>query len=155
MIEEAVASMRGMVSEKGLLIHLDLAPVLPSVTGDKSRLLQLIVGLLSNACKYTETGGIITVAATAGGGCLQVEISDTGVGISSEDQARLFTKFFRADDVVTRQIPGSGLGLFIARHLVEAHEGTMCVESEQGLGSKFKFSLPVERAKQAVEGLGR
>ena len=72
---------------------------------------------------------------------VQVQVSDTGTGISSEDQAKIFTKFFRVDNVSVRRVPGAGLGLFIAKHLVEAQGGHIWVESKEGEGSTFGFDL--------------
>ena len=76
-------------------------------------------------------------------GLLQVDISDTGIGISVENQAQLFTKFFRADNTSTRSVAGTGLGLFITKLLIEAHGGKIWVSSEEGSGSTFSFTLPV------------
>ena len=141
-IEESLASTRHLVSEAGLETRLELSQELSWVTGDRLRLVQLLANLIGNSCKYTPSGGTITVAARVAGHYLRIDVSDTGVGISPEDQTRLFTKFFRVDNALTRRTPGSGLGLFIARHLAEAHGGTIGIESDPGKGSTFSISLP-------------
>ena len=102
----------------------------------------MIANLLSNACKYSPEGATATITAKEGPGLIQIDISDTGIGISDADQSKLFTKFFRADNSSTREESGTGLGLFITRHLIEAHGGKIWVESEEGKGTIFSFTLP-------------
>ena len=102
----------------------------------------MLSNLLSNACKYSPAGSTTTVKVTDRPPMVQIDVADTGIGISTSDQAKLFTRFFRADNSATRETSGTGLGLYIAKHLVEAHEGTMWVRSQEGAGSTFSFTIP-------------
>ena len=102
----------------------------------------MLTNLLSNAHKFTPEGGKISVSAKVTDGQVQVDVADTGIGISAQDQQKLFTKFFRADSSITREVGGTGLGLTIAKSIVEMHGGKIWVESEIGKGSTFSFTLP-------------
>jgi signal transduction histidine kinase len=114
------------------------------VNGDVGRLTQVFTNLLSNANKYTPEGGAVRVSSRRRGRRVEVSIADTGIGLSKEDQGRLFTKFFRSDDPSIRAIGGSGLGLWLSRSLVEMHGGEVSFTSEVGVGSTFVVSLPVK-----------
>lgn len=103
----------------------------------------MLNNLLGNALKFTPAGGRVTVEVLARGGEAIVKVSDTGPGISEADQARLFQRFFRADDARLRGIPGHGLGLSIVRAIVEQHGGRVFCRSQPGQGSTFGFSLPL------------
>jgi len=116
---------------------------LPLVRADPARLTQILTNLLSNAHKYTPEGGRIDVRARREGAYVHCAVSDTGIGISSQDQAHLFTKFFRSEDPAVREMPGTGLGLCIVKNLVELQGGRMTVESQLGEGATFAFTLPV------------
>jgi len=128
--------------------HIDLKMEAPehglAVMADRKLIRRVIVNLVSNAVKYTPERGSITVRLTEGEGLIEFSVADTGYGISKEDQAQLFTKFYRtrgADGKRTK-IPGSGLGLAIVKQAVELHGGKIWVESEKGKGSTFRVSLP-------------
>jgi signal transduction histidine kinase len=140
--QAVLLSMRDQIAEKGINAVLHIPAELPTVRADRLRFTQVLANLVSNACKYSRRDGTVTVTAKASDGTVQIEVSDTGAGISRADQARLFAKFFRADNSATRGSPGAGLGLFIARHIVEAHGGTIWVDSEEGKGSTFGFTFP-------------
>jgi signal transduction histidine kinase len=103
---------------------------------------QLMDNLVSNALKFTPAGGNVRVSLTPVNGVVRLEVSDTGIGIASEEQRRLFERFFRASTASDRQIPGTGLGLYIARAIVEAHGGSIAVRSELGEGTSFCVELP-------------
>jgi signal transduction histidine kinase len=115
--------------------------------GDRARLIQVLTNLISNAYKYTPNGGSILVSAhhkpNGESGFVVCAITDSGIGISEEDQAKLFTKFFRSGDPVVREVTGTGLGLSITRSLIELQGGEIWVESQLGKGSTFAFSVPV------------
>ena len=98
--------------------------------------------LVSNAIKFTPAGGDVRVSLTPVNGVVRLEVSDTGIGIASAEQRRLFERFFRASTASDRQIPGTGLGLYIARAIVEAHGGSIAVRSELGEGTSFRVELP-------------
>ena len=111
--------------------------------GDRLRFNQVVTNLISNACKYSPECATVSISAKEQDDFVQMNVSDTGYGVSPEDQARLFSKFFRANTEETQRVPGSGLGLFISKHLVEANGGQMWVSSEAGKGSTFSFTSPI------------
>ena len=111
---------------------------------DVHRIRQVLQNLLDNAVIHTESGGTITVTAQEHSGLVSVAVADTGEGIPAEDIAHIFERFYRVDKSRTRATGGTGLGLTIARRLVEAHGGTITAASVPGSGSTFTFTLPVE-----------
>jgi signal transduction histidine kinase len=141
LIPEVAGSLRPLIEAKRQRLRLDLGDALPAVWADADRVTQILTNLISNAHKYTLVEGSITVAARRDDGFVRVDVSDTGIGLSTEDQAQLFTKFFRAHDR-SPQMGGTGLGLVITRLLVELHGGRITVSSAPGQGSTFSFSLP-------------
>ncbi len=152
-IEAVAQSMQDLVSESGIRLALDLPSDLPAVTADRRRLSQVVSNLLSNACKYSPSGATTEIAARQVGGFLQIDVADSGVGMSQKDQSKLFTKFFRVDNSLTTEISGTGLGLFIVRHIVEAHGGRIWVASEEGKGSTISFNIPASDASVELEDL--
>ncbi len=112
------------------------------VNADPDRVTQILTNLLDNAFQYTPTNGKISVTTRANGSFVTISVSDTGVGISQENQAKVFDRFFRVENSEIQQVPGTGLGLAIVRSLVEMHGGTIDVESTLGQGSTFTFTLP-------------
>ena len=137
---------RPQIEAKGQTLALDLASELPTISGDTERITQIVTNLLSNAHKYTPRGGTLAIAAARAGDTIRVSVRDSGIGLAPEDQAKIFTKFFRARNRTTQEVPGTGLGLAITRALVELHGGAMDVESVAGRGSTFSFSLPLDTA---------
>ncbi|MDP9304552.1 MAG: HAMP domain-containing histidine kinase [Actinomycetota bacterium] len=113
-----------------------------SVQADKGRMFQLVDNLVSNAIKFTPEGGDVRVSVTPVNGVVRLEVADTGVGIAPEEQDRLFERFFRASTASEHQIPGTGLGLYITRAIVEAHGGSIAVRSDPGEGTSFCVELP-------------
>lgn len=118
----------------------------PSVQGDETRLRQVIDNLISNAIKYSPKGGKIAIRGTFDDQTVTVSVSDQGVGLPLDEQARIFERFYRVDDTLSRKTQGTGLGLYLSRAVVEAHGGTIHVESEPGRGSTFTFTIPREQA---------
>jgi signal transduction histidine kinase len=120
---------------------------------DKGRLFQLLDNLISNAIKFTPEGGKILVRATGGDTGAVLEVSDTGIGLGPGEANLVFDRFFRSSRVVAQQVPGTGLGLFIARAIVEAHDGTIAVSSREDGGTTFRVELPmrVERTTENQE----
>jgi CheY-like chemotaxis protein len=151
-IDRATAATSSLFEQKGLRLEKDIAPGLPSVTGDQDRLIQVVINLISNAVKFTDHG-TITCRAARRGGEIVVSIVDTGVGIAPADQPKVFERFKQVGDTLTDKPKGTGLGLPICREIVEHHGGRVWVESELGKGSTFSFSLPVhaEQLELAVD----
>jgi PAS domain S-box-containing protein len=141
-IEKVASSLRHEFEERDLTLTLAVSPDLPEIFGDPGRISQALTNLLSNAIKYTPRGGA-TIRARARRDVVQVDVIDTGLGISAEDQAKLFTRFFRAEDAAVRQQPGTGLGLSITKSMIEMHGGEIWVQSEPGMGTTFSFTLPL------------
>ena len=128
--------------DKKLSIKLDIPADLSKVLGDHKRLSQVFLNLLDNAIKYTPEGGSITVSATNKEKIVQVDISDTGIGISEKDLPRIFERFYRVDKARSRELGGTGLGLSIVKHIIQAHNGQVWVQSTLGQGSTFSFTIP-------------
>src|SRR6185369_12859982 len=116
---------------------------LPNISCDESRLVQIISNLVSNAHKYSPAGSTITLSAQAEPGHVRVSVADQGYGISSADQSRLFTQFFRSEEPNIREQTGWGLGLHITRRLIELMGGDISVKSAPDRGSTFSFTVPV------------
>jgi two-component system sensor histidine kinase SenX3 len=113
------------------------------VNGDQTAVIQILTNLLDNAYHYTPEGGRIQIGAQARSNYVYISIQDTGIGISQENQAKIFDRFFRADDQIVQQVRGTGLGLAIVRTLIEMHGGELTVDSIPNVGSTFTFNLPV------------
>jgi CheY-like chemotaxis protein len=121
------------------------------VTGDRDRLIQVVINLISNSVKFTDAGAV-TCRAVRRGDQLVVSVSDTGLGISPADQAKVFERFKQVGDTLTDKPKGTGLGLPICKEIVEHHGGRVWVESELGKGSTFSFSLPLQLSADAAAG---
>jgi PAS domain S-box-containing protein len=141
-IEEVAAALRREFSEKNLRLDVSVPPDLPETLADHNRLAQVVTNLLTNALKYTPAGWV-RVSAFEVGGVVQVDVADSGIGMTQDDCRKLFARFFRASTSRGRDIPGTGLGLSITRSLVEMHGGRIWVESAVGQGSTFSFTIPV------------
>jgi two-component system phosphate regulon sensor histidine kinase PhoR len=137
----AVERLRLTAERAGLEITVDCPKDLPLMFADPSRLEQVIVNLLHNAIKFTPNGGQIDVSARLISGAIAFSVRDTGIGIAEDDLPRIFERFFKADRA--RSSGGTGLGLAISHHIVEAHGGKIWVESIEGKGSTFSFSIPL------------
>jgi signal transduction histidine kinase/CHASE1-domain containing sensor protein/CheY-like chemotaxis protein len=151
-IENAINVVRPTADAKGIKIekYFDSAPAM--VSGDGNRLQQVIWNLLSNAVKFTDSGGRVCVKVGRVGGVVEVSVSDTGAGISKEFLPYVFDRFRQADSTTTRQHGGLGLGLAIARHLVEIHGGTINAASRgEGRGATFTIRLPLIAATAAAK----
>ena len=114
------------------------------VEGDKGRLFQLLDNLVSNAIKFTPEGGRIEVRVSRNGAAV-LEVCDTGIGFTAAEASRVFERFYRADNAIEGQVQGTGLGLFIARAITEAHGGTISAEPRDGGGALFRIELPAGR----------
>lgn len=143
LVEEVGNSFELMARQNRLEFQWQVPAALPQPLADRDRLVQVLNNLVSNALKFTPAGGQVCVEAFEGGGKVVVEVTDTGPGISEADQAHLFLRFFRSDDVRKQRIPGTGLGLSIVRAIVEQMGGQVHVRSQLGQGSTFGFTLPL------------
>src|SRR5216117_416734 len=148
LFREAVDSVRAQLEARRHRLALEPAAQSVSVTADRGRVLQILLNLLSNAIKFTPDGGLVTLVARveSGGRHVRVTVTDTGIGIAPQDQARLFQEFVQLDAGPSRHYEGTGLGLALSMRLVELHGGRMGVRSELGKGSTFWFTL--SRAEQ-------
>jgi signal transduction histidine kinase len=135
------ATFRHEAYTKGLVFREEV-PELPLVRGDKSRLIQVFCNLVSNAIKYTPKGEIGIRAAPVGDG-VEVIVYDSGIGLTPQERAQLFTKFFRGSNPVVTESRGTGLGLVIAKAILQAHNATIGVESGPGEGTRFRVVLPL------------
>ena len=141
---ESTERLRLFADRQGVTLRVEVAEPLPPVRGDAARLGQVIVNLLHNAVKFSPDGGEVSVSVEPGAAEVVVAIADHGVGIPQAAQARIFERFYKVDRARVRgETGGTGLGLAIARHIVEQHGGRIWVESAEGIGSTFSFSLPI------------
>ena len=140
-VGEAVASARPRAERAGVSLQAETSAV-PVVRGDTRRLLQVLDNLISNAIKFTQPGGSVVVKLAGAGDRVVLEVGDTGIGLDEADRKRLFVRFFRTQEALDRQIPGTGLGLYISKAIVESHGGAISVRSALGEGSTFTVDLP-------------
>jgi signal transduction histidine kinase len=146
LVNQTVAAMQAQAATKGVSVSIDLPDRLPLVNIDYHRISQVLRNLLENAVAHTAQGGSITVAAKQqDNNWVELSVTDTGEGIPADDLPNIFERFYRVDKSRARATGGSGLGLTIAKRLVEAHGGKLEVQSELGKGSRFSFTIPVAK----------
>lgn len=141
-IERALIATSSLFAQKGLAQIKDLEEHLPAAIGDRDRLIQVVINLISNSVKFTAEGSV-TCRAKRINNEIRISVIDTGMGIAEEDQPKVFEKFKQVGDTLTDKPKGTGLGLSICKQIVEHHGGKIWVESELGKGSTFSFTLPV------------
>jgi signal transduction histidine kinase len=142
-ILEAVETLRIQAEERGVRIGIMTAENLPTILGDGRRLQQVLENLISNALRATERGGEVRVSAGQSDGLVAIEVTDTGIGIPEEQQSHIFERFYRIDTANKSAQAGTGLGLTIAKRIVEAHGGQISVTSKPDCGATFRFTLPI------------
>ena len=147
LIEHAGAATAALFEQKQLAFLTEVEPNLPLLKGDSDRLIQVLINLISNAVKFTEKGSITCTALTRSDEII-VSVIDTGIGISAEDQKKVFDKFKQVGDTLTDKPKGTGLGLPICQQIIELHRGRIWVTSELGKGSRFSFALPIDSKQQ-------
>ena len=147
-IQTVFSAIEPLASEKQIALKIDVAQELPQGRGDERRLTQVLLNLVGNAIKFTDSGEG-SIKGSSANGSFNVAVRDTGPGISTADQAKLFQEFQQADNSATRKKGGTGLGLAISRRIIEMHGGRIWVESSPGHGSTFAFTFPVTVKEQA------
>jgi signal transduction histidine kinase len=145
LVKEAVTAAKTRAKAKNIKLSTGLPGNLPRINIDSQRIRQVLNNLLANAIEHTINKGTITITAHRKANEITISVIDTGEGISAEDLPNIFERFYRVDKSRARSTGGSGLGLTIAKRLVEAHGGRIWAESEPGKGSIFSFTLPVSR----------
>ncbi len=148
MVQGVYSAVEPLASNKKLGFRIAVPPDLPRARGDDRRLTQVLLNLVGNAIKFTDTGEVV-INAAASNGSYTIAVRDTGPGISASDQVKIFEEFQQADNSQTRSKGGTGLGLSIAKRIVEMHGGRLWVESSPGNGSTFSFMVPLRVDQQA------
>jgi signal transduction histidine kinase len=142
-INDCVQRLKPQIENKSLKLKMKLPKSGVKLVGDAHRINQVLMNLISNAYKYTPEGGTISIFVKHTNDYVKVEVQDTGIGMTKDEQKKLFTKFYRAENEETIKAGGTGLGLWITKSLVEMHGGEISVTSKPGKGSTFRFTLPV------------
>ena len=150
-VQNVFVSIEALAAEKRLQLQVDIPSDLPPGNGDVQRITQVLLNLAGNAIKFSDKGQV-AIGVVAENGSFLVSVSDTGPGISTEEQRRIFEEFQQADSSSTKNKGGAGLGLAIAKRFVELHGGKIWVESRLGEGSKFCFTLPIQAKRLEVSG---
>jgi signal transduction histidine kinase len=142
-VKDVVESFQNQTASQGFNISLSIPEPLPEMVFDREGMEQVMNNLLDNACKYSGGSRKIEVDLLSKGNWLIIGVRDYGIGIRKEDQDKIFSRFYRAGEELSQTVKGSGIGLTIVKQIVEAHNGTIGVESEPGKGSIFRMRLPI------------
>jgi len=145
LLRELEGDFAAQATDKGVRFHLELPPKCPRIQADRAKLTLAVHNLVGNAFKYTPFGGQIKVVLEVRPGDLELAVTDSGIGIASEEQARVFDRFYRSADPRVGQQTGTGLGLTLARDVVRLHGGDVEVRSELDHGSTFLVRLPLPK----------
>ena len=141
-IDKVISGLENRIKSKSLKLNVNIPRNISRIKADEARIAQVLLNLIDNAIKYTNTGDKIIVSARNVDGFVRVDISDSGIGIPEKDLPRLFERFYRIDKARSRELGGTGLGLSIVKHIVQAHKGEVSVQSTLEQGSTFSFTLP-------------
>ncbi len=144
-MQKVVDDIQDQAQKKNIVINVQIPPGFPQVVADRKALNEVFFNLVSNAVKYTGERGVVKVTAKQKGGFIEINVSDTGIGIASENLPEIFDEFYRAPNAKSYKVEGTGLGLAIVKEIIEAHHGKLRVQSELGKGSTFTVLLPKKR----------
>jgi signal transduction histidine kinase len=142
MIDEVGDMLTVQMTQKQIVFSAALPDNMPEVMADYSQIKRVFINLINNAFKYTPVGGKITIRVHASDTTIQIDVVDTGCGIPEDALGKLFTEFYRVDIAINQEVKGTGLGLAMVKHIVEAHKGKVSVKSKVGFGTTFSFTLP-------------
>ena len=142
MAERILSGLNKQAKDKLITIKINIPKSISNILADEARIAQVLLNLIDNAIKYNQQKGIITISAREKNKFVQIDISDTGIGISEKELPRLFERFYRVDKARSRELGGTGLGLSIVKHIVSAHHGEVSAQSILGQGSTFSFTIP-------------
>jgi signal transduction histidine kinase/CHASE3 domain sensor protein len=148
-VQTVQATTESLAAEKKLGLRIELPEILPPARGDERRIAQVLLNLVGNAIKFTETGEVI-VSVAVDDTTFEIAVTDTGPGIPAEEQQKIFEEFHQVDSSSTRKKGGTGLGLAISKRIIELHGGRIWVESEPGRGSSFRFVIPIQVEQRAA-----
>ena len=154
-VQRAISGFEGVRERQNARLSVSVPEALPTLWAECASISDALLNLLTNASKYGGHPAEIALRVSAGGGLVRIAVHDNGIGIPRREHKRIFQKFYRIDDRLSRDMQGSGLGLAIANHVVKAHGGRIEVESALGKGSVFTIVLPVLRAEQVPVTLAR
>lgn len=146
LIRQTVERLRAQADRKGIVIMVYAEPGIPRPVIDRSRVESVLMNMAHNAIKYTEQGGQISIQAQKTDDAVLISVTDTGIGIPSDELPRVFERFYKVDKA--RNTEGSGLGLAISKHIIAAHGGKIWAESIEGKGSTFFFTLPLPSSNE-------
>ena len=148
-LDNVVRLFASQADDRRITVKTQICADLPHLQGDQEGIEQVLTNLLSNAMKYSSDGGAVEVRVSQGNACVQIEVSDSGIGIKDEDKHKVFEEFYRARNARDLVHDGTGLGLSIVKSIVDAHGGTICFDSNEGAGTKFSVRLPTQRRNAA------
>jgi len=148
LMNKVLIQLRKNADEKGISFKLDIPGNLPHVFVDGEKMETVLENIIDNAIKYTPPGGKVTVVAKKEGSNIKIDVTDTGIGIPQSQQHRLFSKFFRGDNAILFQTSGTGLGLYMVKNIIEKHDGTIAIVSEENKGTKVTLMLPIAEEKK-------
>ncbi len=141
-VDRVMLALKRQLKEKGILVEKEISKEIHKVKADEDKVAQALLNLIDNAIKYNNEGGSITISAIDNGQFLEINVTDSGIGIPEEDCSRIFERFYRVDKARSRELGGTGLGLSIVKHIIQAHGGQVTVKSALEKGSTFSFTLP-------------
>jgi signal transduction histidine kinase len=143
LVEDTVSSMKPLAKNKNTDLITDFMILDSEIYADRKKIKDILYNLLSNAVKFTPENGRVSIKVNCDNETLDIEVSDTGIGISEMDQKKIFEPFRQVNSFMTREFEGTGLGLAIVKRYVELHSGTLNLKSEPGKGSTFSFVVPI------------